>query len=291
MLNTASEIIEFCLKNNKRIYDLVLIEELKNSKKDEKEIRFELSKMLNVMEASANENLEKEVKTKYRMIDGYAKKSHEFAKEDKALVGSFLMEAMAMSFSTSEVNGVMGKIVATPTAGSSGILPAAIFSMKKRFSYTDEEIQNAILTSIGIGQIIGKYANFSGAEGGCQAECGSAAAMASAAITELRGGSVSQILNSASIAIINVLGLVCDPVAGLVQYPCNFRNASGVVNAFICSDMAMAGIESIVPFEEVTKAMKEVGDYLPYQLRETGLAGIAGTTTGKKIMKDFLNER
>lgn len=290
MLNTAKEIIDICKTKHLRIYDLVIEEEIKLSKKSEKDIREKLLSMIEVMGESAIANLDKEVETKYKMIDGYAKKSHKYAKSGNSLVGEFLMDAMAMAFSTSEVNGVMGKIVATPTAGSSGILPATIVSMKKRFNYSDKEIENALLTAIGVGQIIAKYASFSGAEGGCQAECGSAAAMASAAIVELRGGSVEQILNAASIAIINVLGLVCDPIAGLVQYPCNFRNASGVVNAFICADMALAGVKSIVPFEEVTQAMKEVGDSLPKELRETGLGGIAGTKTGKKIMKDFLKE-
>ena len=135
------------------------------------------------------------------------------------------MEAMAMAFSTSEVNSTMGKIIAAPTAGSSGILPALMVSAKQRYQFNEETIQNGFLTSIAIGQIIGKYATFAGAEGGCQAECGSASAMAAAALVEMLGGTPKQVLNAASITIINVLGLVCDPIAGLVQYPCTFRNA------------------------------------------------------------------
>lgn len=138
--------------------------------------------------------------------------------------------------------------------------------------------------------MIGKYATFAGAEGGCQAECGSASAMAAAALVEMRGGTPKQVLNAASITIINVLGLVCDPIAGLVQYPCTFRNASGVMNAMIASDIALAGVTSFVPFEEVVQAMGEVGNSLDESLRETGLGGLAGTKTGVRIRKKFLGK-
>lgn len=250
----------------------------------------QLNEVFEVMNQSATENLEKADKTEFRMIDGFAQKCHTYAKTKEPIVGSFLMDAMAMAFSTSEVNSTMGKIIAAPTAGSSGILPALMVSAKQRYQFDEQTIQNGFLTSIGIGQIIGKYATFAGAEGGCQAECGSASAMAAAALVEMRGGTPKQVLNAASITIINVLGLVCDPIAGLVQYPCTFRNASGVMNAMIASDIALAEVTSFVPFEEVVQAMGEVGNSLDESLRETGLGGLAGTKTGVRIRKKFLGK-
>ena len=225
------------------------------------------------------------------MIDGFAKKFMEYKETGKSIVGDFLVEAMAMAFSTSECNAAMGKIAAAPTAGSSGIMPAAMTSARKRYNFDDETMIKGLLTAIGIGQIIGKYATFAGAEGGCQAECGSASAMAASAITAMLGGTPDQALQAASISLINVMGLVCDPIAGLVEYPCTFRNASGVMNAFISADMALAGIKSIVPFEETVQAMASVGHLLDESLRETGLGGIAGTKTGQSIRREFLGEK
>ena len=192
-----------------------------------------------------------------------------------------------MAFSTLEISAAMGEIVASPTAGSSGILPAILYSLKKREGFSDEKMVDAMLTAIGIGKIIGYYGSFAGAEGGCQAETGSGAAMGAAAACFLYDQSPEVCFHAASFAFLHVLGLVCDPIAGLVEYPCTFRNASGVVNAFISADMAMAGITSIVPFDEVCKAAGEVGATLPEALRETGIGGIAGTETGRKIRKKF----
>ncbi len=290
MLNTAKEIIDVCREKNCRIYDLVLEEEIKNSKKTEQEIRANIDATIAVMEKSATENLKKSEATRFKMIDGFAQKCNSYAEQKETIVGSFLMKAMAMAFSTGEVNGTMGKIVAAPTAGSAGILPAMLVSAKERYHFDNKTLQNGMLTSIGIGQLIAKYATFAGAEGGCQAECGAASAMAAAALVEMLGGTTEQILHAAGISIINVLGLVCDPVAGLVQYPCTFRNASGVVNALISADMVLAGVHSFIPFEEVVQAMGEVGRSLDVNLRETGLGGLAGTKSGMKIRKEFLGE-
>lgn len=290
MLNTEKEILEVCEKENKHIYDLVIEQEKLTGKKTEEEIRRKIDGIIETMENSAKANLDRVTESKFHMIDGFSKMCNDYAEEMEPLTGSFLMKTMAMAFSTSEVNCAMGKIVAAPTAGSAGILPAAVAAAKERYGFDRETVENGVLTGIGIGQIIGKYATFAGAEGGCQAECGSASAMAAAALTEMMGGTPKQCLTAAGITILNVLGLVCDPVAGLVQYPCAFRNASGVVNSMIATDMALAGVTSIVPFEEVCQAMKEVGDSLDKDLRETGLGGIAGTKTGKRIRKEFLSE-
>lgn len=290
MLNTAREIIDVCNERGIKIYDLVLEEEIKNSHTTEEEIRKKLDEVIDVMYSSATKNLTNSDVTEYKMIDGFAKTTYEYATSGKSIVGDFLAKAIAMAFSTSEVNASMGKIVAAPTAGSSGIMPAMLVAASEKYNFDRTTIQNGFLTSIGIGQLIAKYATFAGAEGGCQAECGSASAMAASAIVEMLGGTVEQALHAASITIINVLGLVCDPIAGLVQYPCTFRNASGVINAFISADLALAGVESLVPFDEVVIAMGEVGNSMIEALRETGLGGLAGSKTGQKIRRDFLKE-
>lgn len=289
MLNTAKEVIEACKKDNIHIYDLVLQGETKALKMTEEEMKNKIRGILEVMKGSSQETLEKSFETEYKMIDGFAKMMNDYQKDKDPLTSKFLVRAMAMAFSTSETNANMGTIAAAPTAGSSGIMPAALMAAKEKYGLDDEVLINGLLTSIGIGQIIGKYATFAGAEGGCQAECGSASAMAAAALVEMLGGSPEEALQAASITLINVMGLACDPIAGLVEYPCTFRNASGVMNSFISADMALAGIKSIVPFDEVCQAMGEVGHLLHESIRETGLGGLAGTKTGQEIRAKFLN--
>ena len=194
MLNTANEIIEVCKKDNIHIYDLVLRGETKALKMTEEEMRERLRGILGVMKLSSKETLEKSYGTEYKMIDGFAKMMNDYQKEKDPLTSKFLVRAMAMAFSTSETNANMGTIAAAPTAGSSGIMPAALMAAKEKYDLDDEVLINGLLTSIGIGQIIGKYATFAGAEGGCQAECGSASAMAAAALVEMLGGSPEEAL-------------------------------------------------------------------------------------------------
>lgn len=288
MIYNEKELILYCEENNESIANIVIKDEIKNSGESEEEIRKKLLEMLKVMEGSANEYLDTNSKTSLGMIDGFAKKTNDYAKRGNTLLGIENVQAMAMAFSTLEFSSTMGKIVASPTAGSSGIIPAALFRYKLDNDVTDDELVDAMLVAVGVGQIIGKYATFAGAEGGCQAECGSASAMASGALVYLRGGSVKEILSAASITLVNILGLVCDPIAGLVEYPCTFRNASGVVNAILSADLALAGVNSIVPFEEVVQAMGSVGKAMSYTLKETSLGGLAGTPTGEMIKKEFL---
>ncbi len=288
MFDTSLEIINACKKENRNFYEYVIEIENERTGKTEEFIREELGRMLDVMEKSATDFLETPSVTNQKMIDGFAYKMNQYAKKGESIVGEFNATAMAMAFSTLEISAAMGRIVASPTAGSSGILPAALMSFKLRYNVSREELINAMLTAIGVGQLLGKYATFSGADGGCQAETGSAAAMAAGAMIFLRGGSIEQIFHGASFAILHVLGLVCDPIAGLVEYPCTFRNASGVMNAMISADMALAGVTSIVPFEEVCQAMRKVGKTLPPSLRETGMGGVAGTKTGQEIRRRFL---
>ena len=281
MQYTAKDIIKECNDRNIHLYHLAIEDEMNKNNVSEEYIRAEFYKMLDVMGKSSSNFLEKESVTNMGMIDGFAKKMNDYYKKGKSFCGDDVTRAMAMAFSTIEVNASMGKIVAAPTAGASGILPAAFMSAKIKFDLDKDTLINGLLTSSFVGKIIGKYFTFAGAEGGCQAECGSAASMASAGLVQMLGGSVEQCFHAGSFALLNVMGLVCDPVAGLVEYPCAFRNSSGVINAMLCADMALAGVKSVVPFEEVMKAANIVGSALPLSLRETGRGGIAGTETKK----------
>ncbi len=220
------------------------------------------------------------------IIGGDAKLLNDYSKT-KSYTGSTVNKAMARALSSSEVNASMGKICAAPTAGSCGILPAALLTAEEDLDLSDETLVEGLLTAAAIGEIITRNASVSGAEGGCQAECGSAASMAAAALVYFRVGTPDQSLHAASIALKNVMGLVCDPIAGLVESPCAKRNASGVVNAMISADMALAGMVSVIPFDEVVEAMYKVGLSLPSTLKETSLGGIAATKTGKKIRNDI----
>ncbi|EJU23573.1 L-serine dehydratase, iron-sulfur-dependent, alpha subunit [Peptoanaerobacter stomatis] len=290
MQYTAKDIIKECNDRNIHLYHLAIEDEMNKNNVSEEYIRTEFYKMLDVMGKSSSNFLEKESVTNMGMIDGFAKKMNDYYKKGKSFCGDDVTRAMAMAFSTIEVNASMGKIVAAPTAGASGILPAAFMSAKIKFDLDKDTLINGLLTSSFVGKIIGKYFTFAGAEGGCQAECGSAASMASAGLVQMLGGSVEQCFHAGSFALLNVMGLVCDPVAGLVEYPCAFRNSSGVINAMLCADMALAGVKSVVPFEEVMKAANIVGSALPLSLRETGIGGIAGTETACNIRNVYFSK-
>ncbi len=203
------------------------------------------------------------------------------------ICGSFFNGAITKAIAVAEYNASMGKIVAAPTAGSCGILPAAILSFMEQKNLPEKEAIMALFTAGGIGIVIAKNATISGAEGGCQAECGSAAAMAAGALTEMAGGSPDMVAHACAIALKNELGLVCDPVAGLVEVPCIKRNAAGVSIALMASEMALAGIESKIPVDEVILSMKEIGASMPCSLRETALGGLASTPTGLKYKKEI----
>ena len=205
------------------------------------------------------------------------------------MTGDLIISAMAKALSTSEVNASMGRIVAAPTAGASGIVPAALLSAQEKLNLSDEDTILGLFAAAGIGEIVAKNATISGAEGGCQAECGVAAAMAAGAIVEMAGGSPEEVFHAASFSIVNVMGLVCDPIGGLVEYPCALRNASGVINAMISADLALAGVKSLVPFDEVVDAMYKVGKMLPDALKETALGGVATTPTGEALRRRIKN--
>lgn len=289
MFNTQNIFINYCKEKDMRFHQVVFELEQKEFGEDSESFLNYLQCILDTMKASATKSQSETLTTKFKMIDGFSNKMFDYSKKSP-IVGEDLARAMGYAFSTSEVNASMGKIVAAPTAGASGIIPAVLLFAKEKYDFSDEVLIQGLLASIGVGKFIGKYGNFSGAQGGCQAETGSGAAMAAGAMVEMIGGTPEEVFTAASIALINVLGLVCDPIAGLVEYPCTFRNASGMMNALISSDMALAGIRSVVPFEEVVQAMNEVGSLMDEDLRETGIGGLAGTKTGIRIRKEFLGE-
>ena len=208
---------------------------------------------------------------------------------DPSLCDPFVRQIIATALKTGECNACMGRIVAAPTAGASGVMPAVLLPVRDKFSLSDETMIQALYVAAGFGQVIATRASISGAEGGCQAEIGSASAMAAAALVHLQGGSPVQMAHACAMALKNLLGLVCDPVAGLVEVPCVKRNVAGAMNALACAEMALAGIPSAIPCDEVIDAMRAVGDSLPSALRETGLGGLAATPTGRRVAEQFLN--
>ena len=289
MYTSGKELLEMANDRECKISDIVLEFEARLNTLSEEDIKQKMKHNLNIMIESANNGLEEEVKSVSGLIGGDAKRINEYSSK-KTLCGEVINKAMARAISCSEVNAAMGKIVAAPTAGSCGILPAAVITAAEVLDSSEEDMVRALFTASGIGQIIVRNATVAGAEGGCQAECGSAAAMSAAAIVEMAGGTSEMSFHAASIAIKNVLGLVCDPIAGLVEAPCAKRNSSGVVNALTSADLALAGVKSIVPFDEAVEAMYKVGKALPHTLRETALGGMAATPTGIRLRKEILGE-
>lgn len=283
MFNKAEELLKQCKDENKAISKIVIEKEIKKEKTTYDNLIEKMSETLNIMKNSASSALDKEITSVSGLTGGDAKKVEDYKNSGRSLSGNLIISAMAKSLSTSEVNASMGKIIAAPTAGASGILPASLFAARDKLQSTDEDMIFGLFAAAGVGEIIAKNATISGAEGGCQAECGVAAAMGAAAIVEMAGGSPEQSFHAASFALISIMGLVCDPVGGLVEYPCALRNASGVVNALTSADLALAGVESLVPFDEVVDAMYEVGKTLPESLRETALGGLAATPTAQAI--------
>lgn len=221
------------------------------------------------------------------LAGGDAQKYMDYINTYTALIGSFVSSVMYYALSTAESNACMRCIVAAPTAGSCGVLPAVLIPYAKRYNTDDSRIVEGLYVAAGIGQVIATRASISGAQGGCQAEIGSASAMAAGMLVYLQGGTNDQILSAVAMALKSLLGLVCDPVAGLVEVPCIKRNVIGAVNAVTSADMALAGIVSRIPADEVIDAMKKVGNAMPESLRETARGGLADTPSGRRIAEEL----
>ncbi|EDM97763.1 L-serine dehydratase, iron-sulfur-dependent, alpha subunit [Pseudoflavonifractor capillosus ATCC 29799] len=212
------------------------------------------------------------------------------AEQGGSLCGPFFSAVIATALKTGECNACMRRIVAAPTAGASGVLPAVLLPLQQRDNLSDEVMTQALYVAAGFGQVIASRASISGAEGGCQAEVGSASGMAAAALVHLMGGTPEQMAHACAMALSNILGLVCDPVAGLVEVPCVKRNVMGAMNALSCAEMALCGVKNAIPCDEVIDAMRSVGDSMPAALRETGMGGLAATPTGRRIAEQILGK-
>lgn len=256
---------------------------MEQAKQNETEISVQVERMrsaLEVMRAASEEGAQPGLRSMSGLTGGGASKL--FAHAGSAVSGPVMGRAIAHALSVAECNACMGKIVAAPTAGACGILPAALLTMQETRGCTDEQLIDALFTAAAIGAVIATRASISGAEGGCQAECGTASAMAAAAVCELAGASPQTAVDAAAFALMASMGLVCDPVRGLVEVPCVYRNVSGVANALTAADLALSGIDCPLDADDVVDAMKAVGDAMPAALRETGEGGCAACRVKKK---------
>jgi len=287
---SVKDLIEEAKRRSVPISTVVKEMEAQNQEISLEQVEEKMLKQWLVMKESAQIGLVNPKKSMGGLIGGEGKKLEDYRLGNKTLAGQTMNKAVSRSLAVAEVNASMGKIVAAPTAGSSGILPGVLLTVQEELNLNDKRIVEGLFTASGIGIIIAQKASISGAEGGCQAECGAAAAMAAAALVELAGGIPAQAGEACAMALKNVLGLVCDPVAGLVEVPCAKRNAMGASLALVSADMALAGIKSVIPVDEVIEAMGEVGCALPESLRETAKGGLAGTATGKKLAEQFFSQ-
>ena len=263
---------------------LVLEQQAKQLELAPDELYEAMRRRYRVMADSAQEGMQPGVRSTSGLTGGDAAKVRAAAQDD-TLCGAVFARALARALAVSEWNAAMGRIVAAPTAGSCGILPAALLTMQLDRGCPERDCVMALFTAGAVGLVIAQNASLAGAQGGCQAECGSAAAMAAAALVELAGGTPAMLAHAVAIALKNVLGLVCDPVAGLVEIPCIKRNAAGVSGAFTAAQLALAGVESAIPPDEVIVAMKRVGDRMPSSLKETAEGGLAATPTGRRLFE------
>lgn len=281
---TIAELTSRAKEEGKTLSEMILADQSEQMELPTRELYGRMERSLTVMEEAVRAGMDPGLRSTSGLTGGDAAKMLSYA-ENGGMTGSFLNKAMARAIAVAEYNAAMGKIVAAPTAGSCGIIPGTVLSMLAEGRCTREQAVMALFTSGAVGMVIANKAVLAGAQGGCQAECGSAAAMAAAALVELCGGTPEQSENAVAIAIKNQLGLVCDPVAGLVEIPCIKRNVAGIMTAFSAAEMALAGIESKIPADECIAAMREVGESLPCALKETAQGGLAATPTGLRMKR------
>ncbi len=273
----ARELINLCDENQWKISDVMKQRECDLGETTADLIKHRMKRVMDIMKESATTPLKCPGKSMGGLIGGEAKKLNVHHNKGKDICGTVLGRGIAYAMAVLEVNASMGLIVAAPTAGSSGIVPGLLLSLQKEYSISDERLMDALFNAGAIGYLAMRNATVAGAVGGCQAEVGVAAAMAASAAVELMEGTPQQSLNAASTVLMNMLGLVCDPVGGLVEYPCQNRNAAGVANALIAAEIALSGIPQLIPFDEMLDTMYSVGKKMPHELRETALGGCAAT--------------
>ncbi|MCI6320857.1 MAG: L-serine ammonia-lyase, iron-sulfur-dependent, subunit alpha [Clostridiales bacterium] len=286
-LESMQEIFDAIEKTNQPFWRVVLATDMEEREVTEaasmERMRFTWQAMLDSVESYQGER-----RSVSGLVGGDGARVRDYAAREKTLSGDYLTEVIATALSVGESNACMCKIVAAPTAGACGVLPAVLVPLYKQGNIEEEDILKALYVASGIGAVIAFRACIAGAAGGCQAEIGSASAMAAGALTALRGGDAEQIGNAVAMALKNLMGLVCDPVAGLVEVPCVKRNVVGAVNAISCADMALAGVTSRIPVDQVIDCMGDVGRRMPVEFRETALGGLAVTPFGQSVKEKML---
>ncbi len=276
----AAELLELCDTNRWTISRVMRQRECDLGETGNEQIQSRMSRVLEIMKDSALSPLKSPVTSMGGLIGGQAEKLNTLYEEGKSICGDVLSTGITYAMAVLEVNASMGIIVAAPTAGSAGVVPGVILSLQKHRHISDEKIIDSLFNAGAIGYLAMRNATVAGAVGGCQAEVGVAAAMAASAAVELMDGTPRQSLDAASTVLMNMLGLVCDPVGGLVEYPCQNRNAAGVSGALVAAEIALAGIRQWIPFDQMLSATYQVGRRIPYELRETALGGCAVTAFG-----------
>ena len=271
----AKELLELCQKQNLPISEIMLQREMTEGEMPEEEARSRMARALEIMKESAHTPIQTPVRSMGGLIGGEAGKLASHQAVGRGICGDVLEKAITYAVAVLETNASMGLIVAAPTAGSAGVVPGLFLALQECHSFSDEDLIKALFNAGAIGYLAMRNAIVAGAVGGCQADVGIASAMAASAAVELFGGSPKQCLDAATIVLMNMLGLVCDPVGGLVEYPCQNRNAAGVANALIAAEMALAGLTQLIPFDEMLETMYTVGKRLPAELRETAMGGCA----------------
>lgn len=291
--STIAELTAEAEKAGLPISSIVISREANESQKTYDEVVAQMRHSWRTMKDAIDKGINNPQKSVSGLTGGDAPKIYSMltASAGKSYLGELACCACAGAVAVAEVSAGMGRIVACPTAGSCGIVPGALYAAHRYRIKNDEAIVRSLFTAAGFGMIIDEMACIAGAEGGCQAECGTAAAMAAAALTELAGGNPEAVAHAAALALKNLLGLACDPVAGLVEVPCIKRNGFIAVHALTASDMAISGIRSVIPPDEVVMAMKEIGDQLPLALKETAGGGLAATPTGRRLKEQIFGKQ
>ena len=273
----ANELLALCEEKNLPVSEIMRIREIELGETAADIVNKKMTRVLEIMKDAAFSPIKQPVKSMGGLIGGEARKLSLHAQNNEGLCGDLLQKAITYAMATLETNASMGLIVASPTAGSAGIVPGLMLAMQEHYQFSDEKIIQALFNASAIGYLAMRNATVAGAVGGCQAEVGVASAMAASAAVELMGCTPRECTFAASTVLMNMLGLVCDPVGGLVEYPCQNRNAAGVANAIIAAEMALAGIPQLIPLDEMIQTMFTVGKKLPAELRETAMGGCAST--------------
>jgi len=289
MFRNVAELVELAEKNQVKIAEIMIRQEIEVSGRSREDIIAQMDNNLSVMERAVERGLNG-VKSHSGLTGGDAVLLQKYIDSGKSLAGNLLLDAVSKAVATNEVNAAMGIICATPTAGSAGVVPGTLFAVKAKLNPTRMEMIEFLFTTAAFGFVVANNASISGAAGGCQAEVGSASGMAAAAIVEMAGGTPQQSSEAFAITLKNMLGLVCDPVAGLVEVPCVKRNAMGASNAITAADMALAGVTSRIPCDEVIGAMYAIGQTMPSALRETAEGGLAATPTGRRLEEEIFGK-